>query len=239
MQRSRLAVVCGFLGALGVFDAVLGPVLIHAGAVAPLFGFQAFFGLGLLLGLVALVLAPFALRATRAGSGRSGRELAWLGFACGAVLVGVLLVSARPGMDVPPINDITTNLEDPPAFASDPAQRGRDMSYPAEFAAQVKAAYPDLATLRVSSDPARALALAEETARALGWEIVSVDPGAGTLLARQTTRIFRFVDDVVVRVRPGEGGGAVVDLRSKSRDGRGDLGANAARIRAFAEKLPR
>jgi uncharacterized protein (DUF1499 family) len=239
MQRSRLAVACGFLGALGVFDAVLGPVLIHAGAVAPLFGFQAFFGLGLLLGLVALVLSPFALRATRPASGRSGRELAWLGFGCGALLAGVLLVSARPGMGVPPINDITTNLEDPPAFGGDPAERGRDMSYPAEFVPQVKAAYPDLATLRVSSDPARALALAEETARALGWEVVAVDAAGGTLLARQTTQVFRFVDDVVVRVRPAEGGGALVDLRSKSRDGRGDLGANAARIRSFAERLPR
>ena len=58
MQRSRLAVVCGFLGALGVFDAVLGPVLIHAGAVAPLFGFQAFYLLGTLCGLVALLLSP-------------------------------------------------------------------------------------------------------------------------------------------------------------------------------------
>jgi uncharacterized protein (DUF1499 family) len=51
--------------------------------------------------------------------------------------------------------------------------------------------------------------------------------------------VFRFVDDVLVRVRPADGGGALVDVRSKSRDGRGDLGVNAARIRAFAEKLPR
>jgi uncharacterized protein (DUF1499 family) len=239
MQRSRLAVACGFLGALGVFDAVLGPVLIQLGAVEPLFGFQAFFGLGLLLGLIALVLAPFALRATRAGSGRSGRALAWLGFGCGALLVAVLFVAARPGAGLPPINDISTDLADPPAFASDPAGRGRDMSYPAGFVPQVQAAYPDLAPIRVPADPARALALAEETARGLGWEVVSSDPAAGTLLARQTTRIFRFVDDVIVRVRPAEGGGALVDVRSKSRDGRGDLGANAARIRAFAEKLPR
>jgi uncharacterized protein (DUF1499 family) len=239
MQRSRLAVACGFLGALGVFDAMLGPVLIQLGVVEPIFGFQAFFGFGLLLGLVALVLAPFALRATRAGSGRSGRGLAWLGFGCGALLVAIVAVSARGGAGVPPINDITTDLADPPIFASDPADRGRDMSYPSDFVPQVKAAYPDLAPIRVSSDPARSLALAEETARGLGWEVVAVDPAAGTLQARQTSRLFRFVDDVVVRVRPGDGGGAVVDVRSKSRDGRGDMGVNAARIRAFAEKLPR
>jgi uncharacterized protein (DUF1499 family) len=185
------------------------------------------------------VLAPFALRATRDGSGRSGRGLAWLGFGCGALLVAVLFVAARPGAGLPPINDISTDLADPPAFASDPAGRDRDMAYPAEFVPQVQAAYPDLAPIRVASDPARALALAEQTARGLGWEVVSSDPASGTLLARQTTRIFRFVDDVVVRVRPAEGGGAIVDVRSKSRDGRGDLGANAARIRDFAETLPR
>jgi uncharacterized protein (DUF1499 family) len=239
MQRSRLAVVCGFLGALGVFDAVLGPVLIHAGAVTPFFGFRAFFVLGLLCGLIALLLSPFALRATRASAGRSGRGLAWLGFACGALLVGVVAAGARGGAGVPAINDITTDLADPPAFASDPAELGRDMAYPADFVPQVQKAYPDLATLRVASEPAQALALSEQAAKALGWEVVAVDAAAGTLLARQTTRVFRFVDDVIVRVRPAEGGGALVDVRSKSRDGRGDMGVNAARIRAFAEKLPR
>jgi uncharacterized protein (DUF1499 family) len=238
MQRSRLAVVCGFLGALGVFDAVLGPVLIHAGVLEPIGGFF-FFASGLFFGLLAVVLSPFALRATRASAGRSGRGLAWLGLACGAVLLLGVGAARQGAADLPPINDISTDLADPPAFASDPAERGRDMAYPAAFVPQVQAAYPDLAPIRVSSDPARALALAEETARALGWEVVVADPAAGTLLARETTRIFRFVDDVMVRVRPAEGGGSVVDVRSKSRDGRGDLGANAARIRAFAERLPR
>jgi uncharacterized protein (DUF1499 family) len=239
MRRSRLAVACGFLGALGVFDAVLGPVLIHASAITPFFGFRAFYLLGTLCGLIALLLSPFALRATREGAGRTGRGLAWLGFACGALLVAVVVAGARSGAGVPAINDITTDLADPPAFAGDPAGLGRDMAYPADFVPQVRQAYPDLATIRVSSDPAQALALCEQTARALGWEVVAVDAAAGTLLARQTSRVFRFVDDVLVRVRPADGGGARVDLRSKSRDGRGDMGVNAARIRAFAEKLPR
>ena len=238
MQRSRLAVACGFLGALGVFDAVLGPVLIHLGVLKPIGGFL-FFGSGLLFGLLAVVLSPFALRATRPSAGRAGRALAWLGLACGVVLLSVAFTARRGASSLPPINDITTDVADPPAFVSDPSGAGRDMAYPPAFAPQVKAAYGDLAPIRVSSEPARALALAEETARELGWEVVGVDPAAGTLIARQTTRVFRFVDDVVVRVRPGEGGGSIVDVRSKSRDGRGDLGTNAARIRAFAAALPR
>ena len=79
--------------------------------------------------------------------------------------------------------------------------------------------------------------LARRGQRVLGLEQFTVPHELGS--SAGTTRIFRFVDDVVVRVRPAEGGGAIVDVRSKSRDGRGDLGANAARIRAFAEKLPR
>jgi len=237
MQRSRLAVVCGFLGALGVFDAALGPILVHLGALRPIGGFL-FFGSGLLFGVIALLLSPFALRATRAGH-RAGRGLAVLGLVCGAVLVLGVGAARRGTMDLPRINDITTNVGDPPAFASDPANEGRDMSYPAGFGPQVLKAYPDLVPIRVSSEPAQALVLAEQTARGLGWEVVTVDPAAGTLLARDTSKLFLFVDDILVRVRPGEGGGAVVDLRSKSRVGQGDLGANAARIRRFMEKLPR
>ena len=86
--------------------------------------------------------------------------------------------------------------------------------------------------------PDQALALALETAESLGWEIVSVDPAAGRLEAREVSRIFQFVDDVVVRVRPMEAG-AVIDVRSRSRDGRGDLGVNARRIRAFTAAIPR
>ena len=238
MQRSRLAVICGFFGTLAVFAALLGPALIHLGALPPIGGFMVF-GVGLLAALLAVVFAPFALYATRASGARAGRGLAWVGLACGALLLGGVLGTRLPGSDLPRINDITTDLADPPAFASDPAGMGRDMSYPPGFATEVKRGYPDLAPIRVSSDPARALSLAEETARGLGWEVVTVDPAAGTLLARDTSKIFRFVDDVVVRVRPMEPGGSLVDLRSKSRVGQGDIGANAARIRRFAERLPR
>jgi uncharacterized protein (DUF1499 family) len=56
------------------------------------------------------------------------------------------------------------------------------------------------------------------------------------LEARDVSVVFRFVDDVVVRVRARESG-SVVDIRSRSRDGRGDLGVNAARVRALSDAL--
>jgi len=54
--------------------------------------------------------------------------------------------------------------------------------------------------------------------------------------ARATSKLFRFVDDVAIRIRSKDGG-SVVDIRSKSRVGQGDLGANANRIRAIAAEL--
>ncbi|MCP5058454.1 MAG: DUF1499 domain-containing protein [bacterium] len=239
MQRSKLALVAGVLGALALFDAVMGPILIHLGLVSPMFGFQWLFLLGVLEGLIALVLGLIALRMTGAGSGTSGRNLAWLGVGSGTVMLLVLLATAGPSRNVPPINDISTDLDDPPAFSVDPADRARDMAYPEDFKPQVRTAYPDLAAQPTAAEPARALELAEATAKKLGWEVVAVEAAAGTVLARDTTGIFQFVDDIVVRVRPAEGGGSLVDVRSKSRDGRSDLGANAARIRRFQAAYPR
>jgi uncharacterized protein (DUF1499 family) len=72
--------------------------------------------------------------------------------------------------------------------------------------------------------------------RALGLEIVHEDANAGQLEARATSRIFRFVDDVAIRVRP-TGQGSLIDLRSRSRDGRGDFGVNAKRIETLAAAI--
>ncbi|MCP3986163.1 MAG: DUF1499 domain-containing protein [bacterium] len=238
MQRSNLALVAGVLGALAIFDAIMGPVLIHLGLVSPMFGFQWLFLLGVLEGLASLVLGLIALRSTRAGNGASGRILAWIGIACGSLMVVVLLATAWPSRNLPPINDITTDLEDPPAFTSDPADLSRDMAYPEAFKDQVRLAYPDLATLPTDAEPARALELAEATARKLGWTVVDSQPTAGTVRAFDTTGIFQFVDDILIRIRPAETSGSQIDIRSKSRDGRGDLGTNAARIRQFQNAYP-
>lgn len=71
----------------------------------------------------------------------------------------------------------------------------------------------------------------------MGWHVVAAVPAEGRLEATARTFWFGFTDDVVVRVRPGEAGGTRVDVRSKSRVGRSDLGTNAARIRRFLQRL--
>jgi uncharacterized protein (DUF1499 family) len=56
--------------------------------------------------------------------------------------------------------------------------------------------------------------------------------------ATDRTRWFGFYDDVVVRVTPAADGGASrVDVRSLSRVGGSDAGANARRIRTFLTRL--
>ena len=77
---------------------------------------------------------------------------------------------------------------------------------------------------------------AERAARAQGWEMVAVVPAEGRIEATETTRWFGFKDDVVIRVRPAAAGSRV-DVRSVSRVGRGDVGTNARRVRAFLEAL--
>jgi uncharacterized protein (DUF1499 family) len=110
------------------------------------------------------------------------------------------------------------------------------MGYPAEFVPTVRASYPDLAPLVVEAPVEATYARALETAKSLGWEIAAQNDAETSFDAHESTKLFRFVDDVVVRVR-AEGTGSRVDVRSKSRDGRGDLGANAARIRRFLDAM--
>ena len=139
-----------------------------------------------------------------------------------------------------PINDITTTPQDPPQFRAIlnlPANRNRDMSYPKDFADLQKKAYPDLVPLALSLPADEAFRKVSETARRMTrWQIVSEDPASKVLEAVATTLVMRFKDDVVIEVRK-EGNGSSVHMRSKSRLGIWDLGANADRIKSFLNLL--
>jgi len=152
----------------------------------------------------------------------------------------VPLAMQRTGRSVPAIHDITTDTERPPEFVALRAIRDRapnGVVYGgASVATEQKRAYPDLTSVRLSMPPDRAFALVEATAKSLGWDVASAAPAEGRLEATDTTRWFGFKDDVVVRVVPAAEG-SLVDIRSVSRVGRSDLGANARRVRAFVAAL--
>ena len=237
-RRALSATIAQGLGIVALVAVVVGGLAGHQEWVPGFVGFRVF-GLGLLLGVVTLLAGLVGIARTAAGSGRTGRPRATRGALVGAALTLLLIVMAAPGRNLPAINDISTDLEHPPAFeaaALEPANRGRDLTYPGEaFAAQQRRGYPDLRPLHVPGDPGAAYDAALAAAKRLGWTIVADDRARLRFEAYEETSFFHFVDDVVVRVRI-DGDGSIVDVRSKSRDGKGDLGANAARIRRlFAE----
>ena len=219
------------LGVLAVMALVIGPLLAWLRWVPGIVGFV-IFALGGILALVVTILG--VIRALRGrGYGR--------GVLAATVGLLVFVALAGRGRGAPRINDFTTDLTDPPAFkqaASDPANSGRDMSYPPAFADVQGACCSDLAPMHLPNPSPATFAMVEVVAAGMpNWKVTRQDSSAGELEAVSTTPLFGFHDDIIVRVRPDPAGGSVVDMRSKSRVGQGDLGANVARIHAFQDAL--
>lgn len=226
----RFAILLGVLGAAAF---LAGPLLATTDLVRPMTGF-AIFALGGLLAVATLVLA--LATAVRHGLAAAGPALV-----LGLVVTGTVAALGLPAFSVPRINDISTDTGNPPHFVvavAIPENQGRDLRYPGpEVAAQQQAFYPDLAGLPLDLAPDAAFQKVLAAARQMpDWELTRNDPATRTLEGVATSRWFRFRDDFVIEVRP-DGERSVVHMRSKSRDGRSDLGANAARIRAFFAKL--
>jgi len=156
-------------------------------------------------------------------------------------LPGVLLLFSIAGNrgDIPPIHDITTDVADPPVFEQALLLRGEG-SNPIDLDAEEinlqLAAYPEVKTLRTDMAIEEAFEQAERLAIKMGWEVTRSDLNAGVIEAIDTTRIMGFKDDIVIRLRT-DADGTLVDLRSVSRVGVSDLGANAARIQDFLERM--
>ncbi|MFT7286804.1 MAG: hypothetical protein ACI87W_000913 [Halieaceae bacterium] len=164
----------------------------------------------------------------------TGALVAWVAY--------LIPESFRPGEGVnyPPIHDISTNRITPPEFvvltplradAPNTLEYGNSPNMtPERLIELTNEAYPDLVTRRYSEAAdvvfEKALAAVDE----LGWERVAEDATAGRIEATDTTFWFRFKDDVVIKIEQ-QGSDTVVDARSVSRVGTGDVGANAIRLR--------
>lgn len=161
-----------------------------------------------------------------------------------AALAAVVVTGAFPlaalvsGGGAPPIHDITTDTENPPAFvAAVPLNAPGRTDYDPAVAGQQRAAYPDLGPLMLPVPPADAFDRAAEAIREMGWELLADDADALRIEATDRTFWFGFADDVVVRVAPDGDTGSRVDVRSLSRVGVGDLGVNARRVRELVAAL--
>ncbi len=219
------------IGLLAVLGMGIGPLVAHFQIGPPLAGFVPF-ALG---GLVAVVTGIVSLVQAMRGRGLT------MGGGLGVLAGLVFLAIARQGMGHPRINDFTTDPADPPAFVfakSIPQNAGRDMIYPKEWAAIQQACCADLHPAAVKAAPSEAFERALAVARTMpSWTVTKTDPAAGVFEAVATSGLFRFQDDIAVRVRPAADGTSRVDVRSKSRDGKGDLGKNAERIRNYVGVL--
>jgi hypothetical protein len=220
------ALAAGFAHRTGTLGLRAG-FLIVAGAV--------------LIAAAGAVLGAFTLVRAVTGARRTGKVPGLAAVLVGAGFLAVpayYMLVAYP--NAPPIHDISTDTERPPDFVAIVPLRLGFPNPPAydgpQVAALQKKAFPDIVTLHTAKPPAAVFAAALDTAQSLGFEIVNAAPQEGRVEASQRTLFFGFVDDVVMRLEP-EGTGTKVDVRSKSREGLSDLGANAARVRKILAEL--
>jgi uncharacterized protein (DUF1499 family) len=165
---------------------------------------------------------------------------ALIGIVVGAVSVYIPWSYKKTVDGLPYIHDITTDVQNPPAFVVAKTLR-KEGEHPVEYdgpevAAQQQKAYPDLMPLTVPAGKDKVFQAAEAAVRTMKLEVVDANAAQGRIEATATSLLFGFKDDLVVRI-VSEGAGTKVDVRSKSRVGRSDVGQNAKRIRVFLERL--
>ena len=192
----------------------------------------------LYLGLAASVVSLLLLLIPKMRTGNAGMLV--VAMILGAGTAWFPYSGYRTARSVPAIHDITTDTVNPPTFVAVLPLRAEARNPPEyageEVAKQQREAYPDIVTLQRDIAPADLFRAAVKTAGDMGWEIVAEEPREGRIEATATTFWFGFKDDVVIRIA-AEGDGSRLDIRSKSRVGRSDVGANAARIRRFLSRL--
>jgi uncharacterized protein (DUF1499 family) len=235
---SYLAIAGGFLALMTL--AISGP-LYQAGMAELASAFlmlrwAAYIGAGAaVVGLVLLLWQAFKPSAKQPSS-------MLLGLAVIAAGVSFLLpyLQLQTARSVPPIHDISTDLVNPPAFVAIAPLRANapnPVAYAGEETAQQqRQAYADLTTWNSTASVEQVYNQALIVVADMGWELVASDRDEGRIEATDTTTWFGFKDDVVIRLVATEQGTAV-DVRSKSRVGRSDVGVNAKRIRAFLATL--
>jgi uncharacterized protein (DUF1499 family) len=245
---SRIGLICAGAAALAAIVAGYGN---GAGwwsyrAALSALPWAAAFGLaGALISLAGLV--------WRTHRGRPRTTLyAILGILLGLVAAGYPYSMRVISRHVPSIHDITTDTASPPAFVAlvplrEAAGATSPSAYDGPATARLQlAAYPNIKPSLYSVPAPHVFDAALKAAQDMGWQIVASVPAEGRIEAIATTFWFHFKDDVVIRVAPernapGGGPGPItrVDVRSKSRLGRGDFGTNAARIQRYLAALDR
>lgn len=228
---SVIALVLLFLGPIGTRLGVWGfqtglLLMIPAGTLLA--------AIGLLVGLISIFVSK------KRGFDGDPPTL-FISIAICALILVSMGIQFQKGTSVPPIHNISTDVSDPPQFTQAIVELRGESSNPLtydadEIGTQQVAAYPEVKSLILPATKAETVGSIVAALEEMGLEIVTVDESMGVVEATETTFWFGFKDDMVVRVREADGGSRV-DVRSVSRVGLSDLGANAARIMALLERL--
>jgi Protein of unknown function (DUF1499) len=224
--------------------AACSVLAVRFGGIPPLNGLLVM-GLAIVIAVVAVVFALGGfVKIWRYGAPGTGINARALLLAL-ALLVWPALMAVS-AVRLPVINDVTTDTVDPPSFSrSRAAVDARQGFIPAEFDRLRATDQADntspFRTIVIEQTPEEVMALALKAATNLGWVIVdSVSPSGRTANGRidcvVTTFLFKFPDDVTIRIRPGVAE-TRVDLRSTSRFGRHDFGVNTQRIVSFSKEI--
>jgi uncharacterized protein (DUF1499 family) len=240
-QTSRLAAWSGRSALFGLVVVVLSIIIVRTGLLE-IVPALATFAAGLMFAGLAILFA-FASFVTIWRQGLGGLRYSIMGIFLGLALLAYPSYLGYRASKLPMIADITTDPANPPAFDVLARLRPRGSSaYPGQaVAAKQEAAYPDIAPLQLEVTPKLAYDMALELIARRRWHVVDALPPVpgrrpGVIEAVARTLIMGFRDDVVIRVSAA-GAGARVDMRSASRYGMHDFGANAARVRTLLGTL--
>jgi uncharacterized protein (DUF1499 family) len=173
--------------------------------------------------------------------GQIGAAQAFTGIAIALAGLAVPLFFLSQYFLLPQLNDIQTTRQ-PMEFKQLAAVRPTDANRIVEpdlaAAEEREKAYPDIRPMELERSVTETFDIVHEAVKRLGWTIVLNEPPAeepGRIEATNRTMIMGYTDDALIRVT-GDDTHAFIDVRSASRYGMHDLGANAEHIRElFAE----
>ncbi|GGE35897.1 hypothetical protein GCM10007276_11680 [Agaricicola taiwanensis] len=198
---------------------------------------------GLLLALLAVLLAFVSFGSIWVNGYRGGR-LACIGLVIGAALLAYPLYTIADGLSYPAIADVTTDVANPPAFRGAVLERQlgeNSLVYGGESVALDQlAAYPEIVPVTTDLPPEETHAIALQLMRDRGWRVIAGEkPGEGGLSqieAVASSPLLGLKSDIAVRIQP-QTRGSRVDMRSASRFGSRDFGANAHIVRGYMTEL--
>lgn len=184
-------------------------------------------------GLFASALCLLGLVTARPGGKYRGLLYSVLGLILFIPMVLFLQSWKEAKQNLPPIQDITTNTENPPSFWYAPNSKVYGGFEAATFQDEF---YPDIKPLITALSPDKAFDLAIYVINKKGWKLWEPNRDELHVEATETTFWFGFSDDVVIHITEIDKNTSRIDVRSTSRfGGGGDGGTNANRIRRFFE----